>query len=186
MSRFTSVLSVLTAVFAFASSAAAQSHVPLRIESAGPPMEVELTGADGAYVICETPCALAAEPGSFELEAHGRGVRGTRATLDVTEGGAAWRIRTGGAAAFVWGVILTGFGAAALGVGSVLVAMTLGSAGDDPYNQMMAVIGGAAGGVIGLAALLGGLALVVSNENGVELGLAPTAGGAMAMARLRL
>ena len=191
MSRFPARATLIAAttgalVFALASSAAAQSHVPLRIESAGPPMEVELTGSDGAYVVCETPCALAAEPGTFELEAHARGVRGTRATLDVGEAGARWQIHTGGSAAFAWGVVLTVVGAAALGLVGVIVALPLASASDDPYNQMMATIGGTVGGIIGLTALIGGIALVTSNQNGVELGLVPTAGGAMAMARLRL
>lgn len=60
--------------------------------------------------------ALLANPGTWQLEASGRGVRGAQQTLELDEDGATWSVRAGGSAAYAWGHVLAGFGFGALGL----------------------------------------------------------------------
>lgn len=157
----------------FAATAAAQ-RAPLTITSASAPMTLTVDGPDGAQVTCNTPCRLAVEPGAYRLEARAPRLRTTVATLDAGGAAAEWQVVSGTSAAFVWGAILTAFGAAALTVTAAFVAYALTSAPGDSYNEMMGTILGVTGGVISAAALAGGIALLASNTNRVEVALAPT------------
>ncbi|MCB9597570.1 MAG: hypothetical protein H6719_32930 [Sandaracinaceae bacterium] len=168
---------------ALAASPAAAQRAPVSIVSQSDPMTLTLTGPDGVGVPCSTPCNVELEPGDYQLEARARGLRTTAATLHAGEQAAIWSVRSGGSAAFVWGVILTSFGAAAVGLTVGFVGMALTSAPGDSYNEMMAVILGTMGGLVGGASLIGGVALIASNLNGVEVGLTPTPGGAAARLR---
>ncbi|MEZ4337648.1 MAG: hypothetical protein R3B82_13600 [Sandaracinaceae bacterium] len=165
---------------------ATAQRAPLTITAHGDDaLAVSLTGPDGASVACRTPCRLAAEPGEYRLETEARGLRAVHATLDVGTDAARWDVRAGTGSAFVWGVILTSFGAGAVGIGAGFVALPLASASGDAYNQMMAGIAGGMCGLIGAASLIGGIVLVTSNTNGVDVSLAPAPGGGNASLRLR-
>lgn len=181
-------LSALSFVFALALAAAPASaqRAPLAITALGEPMTVTLTGPDGVAVPCNTPCDLAVEPGSYQLEARARGLRTVQATLTAGSEPARWALRSGTSAAFTWGGILTAFGASALGLSAGFVTMALTSAPGDSYNEMMATIMGTMGGLIGGVSLALGIVLIASNVNGVEVSLAPAPGGATAGLRLRM
>lgn len=173
-------------VFLAAAPASAQ-RAPLTITAHGDDaLAVTLTGPDGASATCRTPCQLAAEPGDYRLEAEARGLRSVNGTFAVGTEALRWDVRAGTGSAFVWGVILTSFGVGAVGIGAGFVALPLASAPGDAYNQMMAAIAGGMSGLIGAAALIGGIVLVTSNTNGVDVSLASTPGGATASLRLRI
>ncbi len=175
-----------TVLAALAAAPAAAQRAPLTITSHGDPLTVAITGPDGLAVPCQTPCQLAVEPGAYRLEAEAPGLRTTRATLRAGAEALRWDVRAGTGSAFAWGVVLTSFGASALGIGAGFVALPLASAPGDAYNQMMAAIAGTMTGILGAAALIGGIVLITSNTNGVDVTVAPTAGGASAALRLRM
>jgi len=172
----------LVAVLTFVAAPAAAQTTPLHVESNGAPLEVTLVGAEGIPFTCTTPCALYANPGPWELEARGAGVRSVSQTLELGEDGATWNLRAGSSGAYVWGTLLASLGFASLGLSASFVVMALTSAPGDSYNEMMATMIGVMGGLVATGALIGGWSLIGSNLNGVDVSLAPAPGGGLATA----
>lgn len=142
------------------------SAVPLQVESNGSRgQHVSIVGFDGG---CDTPCVLMVPPGAHTLLSAGRGVRMGREPVLVPPAGLAVQLREPTRAGFVGGVILTGFGAATLALGTVFVVAIAASSASDPYNQMMMGIVGVMTGVLGIPSLVIGLWMLMRHATGIE------------------
>ena len=145
----------------------AQAQARLELESTGAELDVWLQPERGPAIACDTPCTLLVTPGRYYLETERRGVRANRTDVEIPAAGAALLMNAGSGAAYAWGIILSIVGAASLVMAGTMVA--LGFQTEDSYNQMMAGIGGGAGGTIGTVALSLGLTMIFSNQTGVEV-----------------
>ncbi|MGE0788650.1 MAG: hypothetical protein AB7S26_23465 [Sandaracinaceae bacterium] len=156
---------VLALVFAPAAHA---QMAPMDVTSTGAELEVTVSSSVGS-ASCLTPCRLLLSAGEWLVESEAHGVRRNREAILVPPDGAELRLNAASGAAHAWGWILTALGAASVVLGAVFVGFILEGAANDPYNQMMAGMIGGVTGAIGIAGLSAGLALVLSNQPGIEV-----------------